>query len=67
MADYVRSRGSVFSELITIKVDYLVVGTKASKKWKHGTHGNKIEKALELKQKGHDIKIISESKFFKMY
>lgn len=67
MKNYVEDRGSVFSKLVTIKVNYLVVGTKENSTWKHGSHGNKIENAINLKQKGYDIKIVSENKFFKMY
>ncbi len=45
---------------ITKKLDYLVIGTFASRDWAHTSHGRKIEKALDYKQKGKEILIISE-------
>jgi hypothetical protein len=36
-------------------VDYLEIGTLASRDWVHTAHGRKIEKALLLKRKGVDI------------
>jgi NAD-dependent DNA ligase len=41
--------------------DYLVIGNYATDSWIHSSYGRKIEKAMEMKQKGHHIKIISES------
>jgi NAD-dependent DNA ligase len=40
--------------------DFLVVGLTGSYAWKHSTHGNKIMKALELKNEGRVIAIVSE-------
>lgn len=42
------------------KTHYLVVGTFGSDEWLHSTHGAKIVKAVELKQAGKPIAIITE-------
>ncbi len=42
-------------------VDYLVIGTLASRDWLYTSHGRKIEKALLLRrEEGHKITIITE-------
>jgi NAD-dependent DNA ligase len=45
---------------VTKKLHYLVIGGLGSAEWKHGSFGTKIEKAMELKQKGLDLKIVPE-------
>jgi len=45
---------------LTRKTDYLVIGSEPSPAWSKGKCGTKIVKASEWKQKGLDIKIISE-------
>ncbi len=50
---------------VVMKLDYLVVGTMATKDWKHSHYGKKIEKAVNYKQKGYDIKIINEDWWIK--
>lgn len=45
---------------VTQKVDYLVIGALASRDWAHTSYGRKIEKAVNLREKGHPIRIISE-------
>ena len=44
---------------------YLVIGAYATDSWAHSSYGRKIEKALHFKQKGKDIKIISEHHLLK--
>ena len=44
---------------------YLVIGAYATDSWAHSSYGRKIEKALGFKQKGKDIKIISEHHLLK--
>lgn len=46
---------------ISKKIDYLVVGNVGSEFWKHTTFGNKIKKAVELKEFGANILIVSET------
>lgn len=53
-------RGVKVSNAITSKVDYLIVGGKGSAAWSCGNYGSKVKKALELQEKGKNIKIIRE-------
>lgn len=46
-------------------VDYLVIGTLASRDWLYTSHGRKIEKALLLKRKDIPIKVITERTLLK--
>jgi len=56
--------GSVKSS-VTKAVDYLVIGTLASRDWRFSSHGGKIEQALKLKDKGSSIQIITERTWLK--
>ncbi len=42
------------------KTDYLVIGVYATESWKHSSFGNKIIKAVEMREAGIPIHIISE-------
>ncbi len=44
----------------TRATNYLVVGVFASRDWVNTSHGRKIEKAVDLRDKGTGIRIISE-------
>jgi len=55
-----RLRGAETSPNVNKNVDYLVIGTLASRDWLYTAHGRKIEKALLLKRKGVDITCITE-------
>jgi len=52
--------GAETSPNISKDVDYLVIGTLASRDWLYTSHGRKIEKALLLKRKGVNITVITE-------
>lgn len=53
-------RGARISKSVTGKVDYLVIGTLASRDWRFSAHGRKIEEALRLQQGGATIAITTE-------
>lgn len=55
-----RCLGADTSTSINKNVDYLVIGTLASRDWLYTSHGRKIEKALLMKREGTDITIITE-------
>lgn len=55
-----RLRGAQTSPNVNKDVDFLVIGTLASRDWLYTSHGRKIEKALLLKRKGSDIAVITE-------
>ena len=44
----------------TQETDYLVIGEFCSPDWVHTTFGRSIERAVELKEQGFELKIISE-------
>ena len=55
-----RMKGAELSTSVTSRVDYLVIGTLASRDWLYTSHGRKIEKALLLRREGAGITIITE-------
>lgn len=57
--------GADTSTAVNKQVDYLVIGTLASRKWLYTSHGRKIEKALHLKRQGARIKTITERTLLK--
>jgi NAD-dependent DNA ligase len=44
----------------TRETDYVVIGTIGSRDWVHSTHGRKIEKAVELRDSGTGLHILTE-------
>jgi len=56
-------REGAISPRIRTDLDYLVIGSLASREWAHTSHGRKIEKAMEYKKKGYPITIISEEQW----
>ncbi|MFT6402394.1 MAG: NAD-dependent DNA ligase [Pseudohongiellaceae bacterium] len=53
------------SSSVNNQVDYLVIGTLASRNWLYTSHGRKIEKALHIKRQGGQIKTITERTLLK--
>jgi NAD-dependent DNA ligase len=45
---------------LSMRTDYLVVGVYATESWKHSSMGNKIIKAVEWRDEGVPISIVSE-------
>ena len=45
------------------RLGYLVIGSMSSRDWKNTSFGTKIETAMNLKQNGADIVIVSESQW----
>jgi NAD-dependent DNA ligase len=52
--------GGAVATSVSHKTDYLIVGTFGSDEWLHSTHGTKIIRAVELKEKGEPIRIVAE-------
>jgi NAD-dependent DNA ligase len=50
---------------LTKSTHVLVVGIYATDSWKHSAFGNKILKAVQLRDKGHPINIVSEVHWIK--
>lgn len=45
---------------LTQKTDFLVIGIYATESWKHSSFGHKIMKAVEMRDRGAPIRIVSE-------
>lgn len=61
---YIEGFGAVYDSGVRKSTNYLIIGAKGSQAWKTGTYGTKIKKAMDLKEQGQDIAIISEEDFF---
>jgi hypothetical protein len=46
-------------------LDFLVIGTLASRDWRFTSHGRKIEHAIKLQKKGKNLSIITENSWLK--
>jgi NAD-dependent DNA ligase len=55
--------GEVVLKNVRKDTNYLVIGDIGSAAWTHSTHGRKIEAAVELREQGKGIAIISEAHF----
>jgi NAD-dependent DNA ligase len=53
--------GGIIQKYPTQATHYLVIGTFGNRDWIHSNCGRKILRAIELKEQGHAISIISES------
>jgi NAD-dependent DNA ligase len=53
-------RGGLIGGSVSRKTNYLVVGSIGNDQWLHSTYGTKIKKAVELRENGVPIAIISE-------
>lgn len=67
--DQVASRlerlGAAVTGTVTKKTDILIVGGEGSADWSFGNYGTKVKKAMEMKNKGGAIEIISEEELMK--
>lgn len=57
----VLERGGVIGNSVSKKVHFLVVGSIGNEQWLHSSYGAKIKKAVELRNSGVPIAIISET------
>ncbi len=62
---YIERLGGAIKRNVTAQLDYLLVGEYATYTWIHSNCGTKIVKAMNYRDKGHPIKIISEEHFSK--
>lgn len=56
----VTSRGGKVGPGVSKNVHYLVIGAVGNEQWLHSTYGTKIKKAVELREAGAQISIVSE-------
>ena len=59
----IEEAGGIIDKSVKNATNYVVVGTKGSDNWKTGNYGSKIQKAMELIDKGMEIKIVEEKEF----
>ncbi|MDR1577078.1 MAG: BRCT domain-containing protein [Deltaproteobacteria bacterium] len=60
---HVIQRQGTVRNTVVLNLDYLVIGVVGSRDWLHSSFGAKIAKAVEYKEKGCPIMIISEDSF----
>lgn len=61
VVEAIESRGGVaFDSAPTRESNYLVIGVFASRDWAHTNYGRKIERAVELRESGSGLAIVSE-------
>ena len=56
----IQNKGGLIAKGVTKKTDYLVIGGAGSDAYKFGNYGSKVNKAMQLQEKGGTIKIVSE-------
>lgn len=59
-------RGGLIGGSVSKKIHYLVVGSIGNDQWLHSSYGTKIKKAVELRDSGVPIAIISEDHWQKV-
>ena len=59
------NKGGICRKSVTFKTDYLIVGNSGSAYWKFANYGDKVQKAIEFKEKGVKIDVIKECDFLK--
>jgi len=57
--------GGIVKGNVTKATDYLIIGEVASEEWVHTNYGRKIEKAIEYRDRGIGVKIVSETHWVK--
>ena len=55
------SLGGLIAKNVTKSLDYLVIGSYVSDSWAHESFGRKIEKAVEYRQQGVPLVIVTEA------
>jgi len=57
----IEALGGINVRSVTKSLDYLVLGTYVTDSWAHENYGRKIEKAMEYRDKGVELVIITEA------
>ena len=60
---FVESKGGIFIDTMTKKVDYLVICNKGNPYWAHMSYGRKFEQAKKMQREDHGIRILTEDYF----
>lgn len=59
----IETAGGIIDKTVKTSTNYVVVGANGSRNWKAGNYGQKIHRAVEMKDKGYDIDIVEEAGF----
>lgn len=59
--------GGKFTNSVSKKVDYLVVGSDGNPCWAFSCYGRKVEKAVTLRKEGYALVIVNENDFWNTY
>ncbi|KAB7694584.1 NAD-dependent DNA ligase [Plesiomonas shigelloides] len=59
--EVIEAAGGLVSGTVNKSVDYLIVGADGNPCWAYSCYGRKVEKAVELRKKGHSIVIVHEN------
>ena len=60
----IEQTGANFSDSVTKKTDYLVIGDDGNPYWVFACYGRKVEKAIAMRKAGQRISIIHEKDFW---
>lgn len=63
--EIIESLGGTFSNSVTKKTRYLVIGDEGNPCWAFACYGRKVEKAVANRKEGLPIQIIHENYFWK--
>ncbi|AQS59406.1 BRCT domain-containing protein [Desulforamulus ferrireducens] len=64
IADTIQSLGGIYKDSVVKSTNYLIVGDNGNPCWCFSCYGRKVEKAMELRKKGHPIVIVHENDFW---
>jgi hypothetical protein len=64
IAELVEKLGGEFSNSVTEKVHFLVVGANGNPAWAFSCYGRKVEQAMKLRSGGHSLLIVHENDFW---
>lgn len=64
VSEYIISKGGIVDDQVKKCTQFVVIGSLGSQAWKNGVYGSKIKKAMELKDKGQTIELVTEDDFF---
>lgn len=59
----IEAAGGIIDKSVKKATNFVVVGAMGSESWKTGNYGSKIQKAIELQDKGLPVEIIEEQDF----
>lgn len=60
----VEESGGIFTNSVSRKVNYLVVGNNGNPCWMFSCYGRKVERAMQLRKEGYSIMVVHENDFW---